>query len=562
MKKYIGKIKFSGLLLLLGIPLLLAVSCNNPQEHVHESENGVGRDIAYTCPMHPQIVEQEPGICPICAMDLVPVSKGDAASPEIMLSESQKLLANIRTEQVNVSKMGNTTRLNARLAENKEEVEVVSSRVPGRIERLFVKERGQRIQAGQALYEIYSEELLTYQQEYLLALEQFDQLGQDEPRYGTFLESARRKLKLYGMTEGQIQQLKTDRNPRASFTFVSPVSGIVTEIAVTEGLYVSEGGKLYTIGRLDTLWVEAELYPQESERVQEGDQVRVQVAGYENEPVNGRVSFISPQYRGGSQILTMRIEIANPGARFLPGMQANVLLSSGDTDVISVPVQAVIRDGSGAHVWLQTSDSTFLARRVETGIEEPQRLAITSGLQAADRVVVNGAYLLYSEFVLKKGGNPVEDNMEMEGKAMLDAHDPITGPPAFANKQFEEAYPNYLQLKDALVASEPAQAQAQALLLQNALNALEGAEKAEAYAAQLAATNQLEKQRELFFFLSNHMIQLIEQKELTSGGLYVQYCPMANNDQGAYWLSTEEEIRNPYFGDMMLSCGEVSDIIQ
>lgn len=562
MKKYIDKVQISRVFILLALPLLLAVSCNNPQEHVHEGENGVGADVVYTCPMHPQIVDEEPGICPICAMDLVPVSKGDAASPEIMLSESQKLLANIQTEQVRTSNMGNTTRLNARLAENKEEVEVVSSRVPGRIERLFVKEQGQRVQAGQALYEIYSEELLTYQQEYLLALEQFEQLGQDEPRYGTFLESARRKLILYGMTEGQVQQLKTERSPRASFTFVSPVSGIVTEIAATEGLYVPEGGKLYTIGRLDTLWVEAELYPQETERVQEGDQVKVQVAGYENEPVTGRVSFISPQYRGGSQILSMRVEIANPGARFLPGMQANVLLSSRENEVISVPVQAVIRDGSGAHVWLQTSDSTFLARKVETGQEEPEQLAITSGLQVADRVVVNGAYLLYSEYVLKKGGNPVEDNMALEGKAMLGAHDPITGPPAFENKQFNEAYPVYLQLKNALVASEPTQAQEQAQLLQNALSGLKGGEKAEGYATQLAATDGLDKQRELFFFLSNHMIKLAEQQELTSGGLYVQYCPMANNDQGAYWLSAEEEIRNPYFGDMMLSCGEVSDIIQ
>ena len=562
MSTYTYKFQPSALLFLMLLSMLLTGSCNNPQEHVHSTESGAASDIAYTCPMHPQIVAQAPGICPICAMDLVPFAKGDAASPEIMLSKSQMLLANIRVEEVNISNIGNTIRLNARLAENREKVEVVASRVAGRIDRLFAKERGQRIQAGQPLYEIYSEELLTLQQEYLLALEQYEQLGQEEPHYAAFLESARRKLKLYGMTDAQIQQLKAVRKPKASFPFLSPVSGIVMEIAATEGLYLPEGGRLYTIGRLDSLWVEAELYPQESRQVQEGDKVSVQVAGFENESLRGRVSFISPEYQKNSQILNIRVEIPNPGERFLPGMQANVLLSRGETEAISVPVQAVIRDASGAHVWLQTSDSTFLARRVEIGMEQPDRLEITNGLQIADRLVVNGAYLLYSEYVLKKGGNPVTDQIALEGKALLDAHTPITGPPTFVSSRFGEAYQGYLELKDALVASAEEQAKKQAAVLEKVLAQVEGADKVRAYASRIAAANTLEQQREMFFFLNKHMIELTKKQELRSGGLYVQYCPMANNDQGAYWLSNEEEILNPYFGDRMLSCGEVSEVIE
>ncbi|WP_017730672.1 efflux RND transporter periplasmic adaptor subunit [Nafulsella turpanensis] len=544
---------------LITLLLLTLAACSNPEEH---DKAGVVADVAYTCPMHPQVVQPDPGICPICAMDLVPFSRGDEASPEIMLSERQKLLGNIVSKPVGLGSIDNRVRLNAEITENKEEKEIVATRVPGRIERLYVKETGQRIQAGQPLYEIYSEELLTYQQEYLLALEQNLQLGTEEPRFAGFLESARRKLKLYGMTDAQIARLEAQKEPKASFTFVAPVSGIVTEIAATEGIYLPEGAKLYTIGRLDTLWVEAELYPEESNMVEIGEEVKVSVAGFEKSPVTGIVSFISPELRGTSQIVSMRVEIPNPAERFFPGMQASVWLESGEAEGVSVPTQAVIRDASGAHVWLQTSDSTYLARPVETGMEEPDRIALLSGVEPGERVVVNGAYLLYSEFVLKKGGDPLAGAVEPEGKALLDAHDPIAGPPVFAEEAFGPAYEVYLLLKNALVASDKEAAQEQAAVLAERLQAVEDAEKAQAYALRLAKAPTLEAQRETFFFLSNHMIELAQQKELVSGGMYVQFCPMANNDQGAFWLSNEEEILNPYYGESMLHCGEVSEVLE
>ncbi|QEC54229.1 efflux RND transporter periplasmic adaptor subunit [Anseongella ginsenosidimutans] len=355
--------------------------------------------------MHPQIVQESFGTCPICGMDLVPVNQA-GAEQEIMLSNRQIALANIRVEPLSPGNLGNNTFVTGKLAADQELIDVVSSRVPGRIEKLYIKETGRQISKGQPLYEMYSEELLTLQNEYLLTLEQYRQLGDTDKRYASFMEAARKKLLLYGMTADQVKRLGETKARSALVTFGSPVSGIVTEIAAAEGQYVAEGSILYRIEGLDRLWVEAELYPREAALVKEGDQVRVIVAGYEHEPLSGKVVFLNPEYRTGTQILTLRAQIANPGKRFLPGMQASVVLSNNTRTVLALPVDAVVRGEHGAHVWVKAGEGTFTPRMVKTGMETFDRVEILEGLQEGDSVVTSGAYLLYGELVLKKGIEP------------------------------------------------------------------------------------------------------------------------------------------------------------
>lgn len=369
----------------------------------HQETRNAG--VSYTCPMHPQIVQEGPGACPICGMDLVPVDQ-TGADDEIMLSNRQIALANIRVAPVNLVNMGNNTFISGQLAADQELTDVVSSRVPGRIEKLYIKESGRQIGKGQPLYEIYSEQLLTLQNEYLLTLEQYKQLGNADNRYASFMEAARKKLLLYGMTADQVKRLGETKTRSARVTFESPVSGIVTGVAAAEGQYVAEGSMLYRVEALDRLWVEAELYPREAALVKEGDQVRVIIAGYEQEPVTGKVVFLNPEYRTGTQILTLRAQVANPGKQFLPGMQASMILTSNVRKVVALPVDAVVRGEQGAHVWVKTGEGTFKPRLVKTGMETFDRVEILEGLQEGDSVVVSGAYLLYGELVLKKGIDP------------------------------------------------------------------------------------------------------------------------------------------------------------
>jgi membrane fusion protein, copper/silver efflux system len=368
---------------------------------MEEKSHAEGEKATYTCPMHPQIVQDKPGTCPICFMDLVPVSQSGKENGELMLSESQIALGNIKTMRIKTGSAGSNTILTGKLVLDETQTDVISSRAAGRVEKLYLKENGQTIKKGQPLYELYSEELLTLQREYLLALKQNQELGKENPRFASFLEAAKKKLLLYGLTEGQIRTLARTEQLSPRVTFVAPASGVVTEVAAAEGQYVAEGSVLYRLGKLGKIWVEAELYPQEVASVKEGDLINVSVEGFGQEPVTAKVTFISPEFRAGSQVVILRAELPNANDQYLPGMQASVMIKNANETALTLPTDAVIRDEKGAHVWVQSGKDTFKAKMVTIGEESADNVAILSGLKENDKVVVSGAYLLYSEFVLK-----------------------------------------------------------------------------------------------------------------------------------------------------------------
>lgn len=378
----------------LSILISTASSCTQNKSQAVEEK--------YTCPMHPEIIRDKPGTCPICFMDLVKVgATGDDGT--LVLNESQIKLANISAALVLKKEMEIKTILNGKIAVNEEETDIISSRVQGRIERLFFKEVGQPVKQGEPLYEIYSEQLLTLQQEFLLAQRQAEELK--ESRYESFLASARKKLFLFGMTKNQIDALANQKKSNSRITFFATASGIISKIDATEGQYVSEGSSLYRIENLDKVWVEGELYSNETSKVKMGDNVKVEVSGFENDIAMGKVIFLNPELRQGNQIITLRVEIKNTEKKFFPGMQANVILSRAGKNTIVLPIDAVVRDGSGSHVWVQQGDSSFKMRMVTTGEETSDEIEITEGVEEKENVVVSGAYLLYSELVLKKGSN-------------------------------------------------------------------------------------------------------------------------------------------------------------
>jgi Cu(I)/Ag(I) efflux system membrane fusion protein len=361
----------------------------------------------YTCPMHPQILRDAPGKCPICGMELVKITKADAANNDLMLSNSQMQLANITTQKVSQQPLGQTAVVNGRLVTNEDLTEVISTRASGRIEKLFVKETGRAIQKGTPLYEVYSETLQTLQKEYLLAKEQFETLGKTEKRFESFFKGAEKKLLLYGLTEQQIQKLGQSKTIQSRITFLSPASGVVTEISATEGQYINEGGSLFKIDDISKLWIEAELYPSETSLAKTGDKVNVRINGFENNPTEAPIIFLSPEFRTNTQITVMRASIDNVNMDYKPGMQVQVLFTHSSRKVLAVPINAVIRDGQGTHVYLQRGTNTFRPQMVKTGLEDFDKVEITEGLNEGDTVAVTGAYLLYSEIILKKGTDPM-----------------------------------------------------------------------------------------------------------------------------------------------------------
>ena len=387
---------------------LIAFACSkNEATHEHDHATTTPAAAKYTCPMHPQVIKDAPGTCPVCGMDLVPVSSAQASANSIMLTNSQIRLANITTQKAGMHSVGEASIVNARLVTNEEKTEIISSRAAGRVERLFIKETGRSVKQGEPLYELYSESLLTLQREYLLAKEQFETLGKQEPRYESFFKASERKLLLYGLTQRQIGQLSNSKSLQPRVTFVAPTSGIVTEIQATEGQYIAEGAILYRIENIDKLWVEAELYPNETAYIKTGDKVNVRISGFENDPAEATVTFLSPEYKGNTQVTIVRAILDNTQHRYTPGLQAQVILNHSSKQSLAIPVDAVIRSEKGTHVYIQNGRNTFQPRMVKTGLEDFNRVEITEGLHAGDTVAVTGAYLLYSEMILKNGTDPM-----------------------------------------------------------------------------------------------------------------------------------------------------------
>jgi len=329
-----------------------------------------------------------------------------ATDRSVMLSETQLRLGNITTQKAILKPVGQTLAVNGVLAVDEDRSAVISSRAAGRIERLYIKETGRMINRGEPLYDIYSETLLTLQREYLLAREQYQAMGK-EPRYEAFMRTAAHKLELYGLTPVQIARLAEGFAAQQYTTIYAPAAGMVTQIAADEGSYVAEGNMLYRIEDVRTLRLEAELYSQETGFVKAGDTVQVRVSGYDTQPVEAKVTFLSPEYRAGTQIVIMRAVLPNADNRFKPGMQAQVLLTHSTRRTLAVPVDAVIRSGKGGHLYVLTATNTFAPRVVQTGIENFNEVEIVHGLKEGEEIAATGAYLLYSELMLKRGIDPL-----------------------------------------------------------------------------------------------------------------------------------------------------------
>lgn len=383
--------------------LILLVSCGKKKQVTAAS------DIFYTCSMHPQVIQNKPGNCPICGMQLIQVNNSTAANgDEIRLSAEQIELGNIHADTISKSSIGDRLVLTATLNFDQMKATSVSSRVMGRVERLYYKNLGDFVKKGVPLFDLYSEELNNAKQEFLLALDKRKTFASETViDFDQLIQSARNKLLLWGLSEQQINELAKSKKATPVTTFYSSASGYITQMDIREGDYVMEGGTIVKLADLSTLWAEAQVYTSQMAGINANSIATVQLSDFENKEITGKIDFVNPEINPDTRINLIRVSIPNPGNQLKPGMPAYVILKSPKQQSLTLPIDAVIRDGKGATVWLQTGSNSFKSVMVETGLETDDRIEIKSGLKEGDVVVISGAYLLHSEFIFKKGADPM-----------------------------------------------------------------------------------------------------------------------------------------------------------
>ncbi len=383
--------------------ILYLLACNN------KKENSKDADTYYTCSMDPQVIEYKPGKCPICHMQLTAVKKSKQPNKdEILLSEQQIQLGNIQTDTISTGFIGNQLILTATLNFDQMKANAVSSRITGRIEKLYFKNSGDFVSKGVPLYDLYSEELNNAKQEYLLALDRKITFTTETAiDFNQLLESAKNKLLLWGMSDVQINELAKNKKATPNTTFYSPASGYITSLDIREGDYVMEGSTITKLADLSSLWAEAQVYTSQLSEIDRNGTATVQFPDFEGKEIFGKIEFVNPEINPDTRINLIRISIPNSNKQLKPGMPAYVILKSQQHKSLTLPMDAVLRDAKGASVWIRTGKTSFKNKTVEVGLESDDRIEIKSGIRAGDVVVVSGAYLLQSEYIFKEGSNPI-----------------------------------------------------------------------------------------------------------------------------------------------------------
>jgi membrane fusion protein, copper/silver efflux system len=394
-----------------------------------EAKKGEEGKVLYTCPMHPFIIKDTPGSCPICGMTLVKkVPAAQASTSEmqtleqVSLSPAQMVMANVATVKVDRIPLAKEITAVGIVQYDQAKQAKVTAWVAGRIDRLHVNTVGAYVSRNSPVAEVYSPDLVAAQQEYLLALKSRDQLKnssiQSISQGGEGLvASSRQRLKLMGVKDGQIASLEKSGQPNIRLSIYTPLSGIVIDKIALEGQYVNVGDPLFTIADLSTVWVEVEVYEVDFPFIKLGQRVDIVSQSYPGKTFRGRVAFVYPFLDPKTRTVKVRVELPNTGMKLKPDMFVNASIKVPLGESLAVPVAAVMDTGKRQVVWVEVKPGVFEPRDVKEGARVGDNVQILSGLFRGDKVAASGGYLIDSEAQLKGGGgHDAMPGMKMDEK--------------------------------------------------------------------------------------------------------------------------------------------------
>lgn len=565
-----------GLLAGLGLGyLLFSQSPQSNQTSIEGTAQPFGETI-WTCSMHPQIRKNEPGDCPICGMDLIPLDENSSSDPLVleMTPEAVKLA---QIETTVLGEVGDAEKEFILSGKIKEDERLASSQVahiPGRIEKLFVSFKGEQVRKGQKLAMIYSPDLVAAQQELLEA----QKLANTNPE---LLEAAKQKLLYWKISPAQIDAILTDGKIKETFTVFADASGVVSERKVAVGDYVKQGGVLFNLFSLSRLWVLFDAYEEDLAQIKLGDQIAFTTPALPEQSFTTKVTFIDPVIDPQTRVASVRAEVSNRNGKLKPEMFVQGILKSKrrQQEQLLVPKSAVLWTGQRSVVYVKVAGAnipSFQYREIILGERLGNAFQVDEGLEAGEEVVTYGSFSIDAAAQLNNQASMM--NQQVMGKgADHTKHLPdyTSDTPKEFKKQLQQVSEAYFGLKDAFVQTDSSLAASKAKDLLNSLGTvdmslvkgeshdfwMEKASALEAHSQKISELSNVEEQREQFEFVSDALIETIKVMGIASDTYYVQYCPMAFDFEGAEWLSDSDQIRNPYFGDKMLKCGNVEDTI-
>jgi len=387
-----------------------------------------GDGIVYQDGMHPDVVQDEPGDCPVCGMALTPVRvDGQAEEGTVRISPVTLQNIGVRTAPVSVEPLARQVRTTGRFEANEQRMHAIAPKISGWIETLHVDYEGARVQAGDPLFDIYSPELVATQEEYLTALRNAKRLGAEDESAQRLVRAAERRLDYWDVSDRQIERLEETGTPQRTLTFYAPSAGTVTSKNVTEGQKITAGQTLMHVTDLRALWLMVDIYEQDLAWIEEGSMARVELPYAPGRSVEGRIDYIYDEVDPETRTVKARITVSNPDRSLKPGMYATVTLRRGSTAPTPVvPDAAIVSSGERDVVIQALGDGRFRPVPVQTGLAADGRMQILSGLSGGERVVTSAQFLIDSEARLTSALPAMTDTVAAEQTAMpeprMDSH--------------------------------------------------------------------------------------------------------------------------------------------
>ena len=570
------------------------------------------------CSMHPQITSPKPGKCAICFMDLIPMEEddGDELGPrQLRMSKNAVALAEIETTPVRRQYVTNPVRMVGKVNYDETRLADISAWVPGRLDRLYVDYTGIVVRKGDHLVSMYSPELVVTQRELLQNWERLS-TARDKQMVETTPKSTEEKLRLLGLLDSQIEEIKRRGTPSDHLTIYAPVGGVVIRKYVNEGVYVKTGTKIYTIADLTRVWVHLDAYESDVPWIRYGQEVEFTTESYPGEVFKGRIAFIDPVLDEKTHTLKVRVNVPNAAMRLKPGMFVRAIVRSrlaaggrvldaslagkwispmhpevikdgpGKCDVcgmdlvpaeelfvvhqgddeppLVIPASAPLITGKRAVVYVRLPDEdqpTFEGREVVLGHRAGDFYIVRQGLEEGEPVVTNGAFVLDADLQLKARLSM----MSAAGPPPLDVSHRFRG-------QLGAVYRPYLALQTALADDRLGDARAEWLALRKALDAVPtetiDPQVGEAWGqtrqtlvkllALDPAQAEIDALRAPFEGVATAVLEMADRfGHALPEPLYESYCPMAFDNKGARWLQSGDTVDNPYFGHKMKRCGTI-----